>query len=62
VTRHTLTGADLFIILKTLQESATIANYFSTKVEAREATGDKIARMLCDMTVTIDVNNDEDDR
>ncbi len=58
--RHTLTGADLFIVLKTLHESATIANYFTTKKEAREAVGDKIAKMLCDMTVTIDVNNDEE--
>jgi hypothetical protein len=60
MTRHTLTGANLFIILKTLQESAMIANFFSTKKEAREAVGDKIAGMLCDMTVTIDVNNDEE--
>ncbi len=61
MTRHTLTGADLFIILKTLQESATIVNYFTTKKEAREAVSDKIAGMLCDMTVTIDVNNDEEE-
>lgn len=58
--RHTLTGADLFIVLKTLHESATIVNYFTTTKEAREAVGDRIAGMLCDMTVTIDVTNDEE--
>jgi hypothetical protein len=62
MTRYTLTGSDLFVIMKTLHESMSVSGLFTTTREAREHVGCRIEQMLRGMTATVEVNNDEEDQ
>jgi hypothetical protein len=62
VTRHTLTGSELFVIMKTLHESMTVSGLFTSSRETRELVSNRVGQILHGMTATVEVNNDEEDQ